>query len=266
MFLISLVNLIAAGTVTASSSDSSYPAANLKTPQRPFLPARTTATGNQWWAVDHGNAVTTEVWGLIHCNFTQVRFQADAAATFDSGAGGNPEYNELVTLARNRWNGRYSVAHVPASAVTKRYHRFYVPSQSTTDGAAYYRVGGAWAGLVSRPPRGIPLGYRVRKHEPKALVGPEHGGWEQEVSLGDAISIITCTRQALIGPVPAVNDQLAAWLELERQWAERQYVLFRLDDNDNAQTWIMRRGQDPEWTVDVPAASADFELREVVGP
>jgi hypothetical protein len=262
---VGLTNLIATATISASTQATGYSAENVKTPQRPFAPWKTTTTaGTQSVTADLGSAKAVDAVALVHANFAIARIQADDAPTFNS-AGGNPQYDQLITLTRNPWNGRYSHIHRPVT-VPRRYWRIQIPNQATTDGATEYRLGGWWAGVFVALPRGLRWSYRIHRIKPKEIVGPDHEGWDEELVLGHLRTHIVVHRHAVIGATPGLNDKLAEWLELERQWSELAFALFALRDDDPSQVGVMKLISDADWEVRIPAAEADFELKEVLGP
>lgn len=261
---VSTVNLVATATVTASSEDPFWLAANLKAPQRCFLPTRTAALGDQTWVIDYGSAKAVEGWGIINVNFASAKIQANATDSW-----GAPSYDSgLLALGRNPYTGRYAYTHL--SAQTFRYHRLVVPSQTPVDGAAYYAIGGLHAGLLpSVPGTTVPAirwAYRASRLEPTVDVGPEHKGWDQRLRLGETRTRLTLQRlaDAAGAPLVAGTDELSTWLELERQWFLADAALVWLRDDHPGLTWMMRIAQGPEWNLDSHLSESDIELVEVV--
>jgi len=147
MFRLSAINKTATATITASTQDATYLAVNIRTPQRPTLPARTTAITDSWWVIDHATATPIDIVGLIGTNFTAVKIQMNAtdswgAPTYDSGT---------LPIAPSPGHGRYHCIHRLAAQQNLRFTRIFVPAQATTDGAGYFRLGGVHEGVVATP-------------------------------------------------------------------------------------------------------------------
>jgi len=266
---VSIVNHAAVATWSSAFADPAYPALNLASPQRPFMPAKTTSTaGTQRLIGDFGSAKAVDVFASIHRNSTTFRFQADDASTFDSAAG-SPQYDSgVLTAARNPGNGRYHHVHFPPSTVTRRYICELIPTQTPNDGALVYRNGGVWAGVVTTAPDLLRWGTELQRIEPHRDVGPDDGAWEARLVMGLPRTRIRFRRAAATALTPALLDDLATWLDLERQWATVDAALVMPHGAlDSSQGWVMRREDGPTWTLGYGLSeSATFTCIEVVGP
>lgn len=261
-----ITNRVAGATITATSDAGGvYGKDNLKTPQRPFLPARTTATGAQSWTIDLGSALAVDVWGLIRVNVVSCSIQADDAITFDSAAGLPQHDSGVLTIPRNL-NERFHYAYRPGVTITRRYHRLTIPNQATTDAAAYYLVGGLFAGpWVTTLP--LPKSdYELEKIEPHEDLELRSGG-SQRLELGDPLVHLTLHREASdvpSAPVIAGTDELSVWTELDRQLRVAGFGFWLLRDEHPGMAWVMKRLGQPRWMVDTYQSTGVLELIELV--
>jgi hypothetical protein len=261
----SLVNHAAAAgtTVAGSTADSVYVAANAKSPHRPFLPWRsTTVASEQTLVFDFQAAVLMELLALINVNFTTFEFQANAtdswgSPTFESGD---------LTVSRNPENDRYQLVHDPGAPPTLRFLRVRIPAQTPTDGAAYFKVGGVWAGPATAWPRSLELGTELETVEPQRMVAPDHGGFAQRLRLGEPFVRLRMRRKAYALSTPLVGAELLAWQEIDRQTRETDAVLVWANGGATNQAWCMRRLPPRRWTVTLGFSEADLELEELRGP
>lgn len=120
---LSLLNLVAAATVVGSTAAAAFPASNVKSPERPFQPWRSTALGDQSLVVDFGIATALAVVAPIHANVATVTIQGNATDVWTS-----PSYSQAQTIGRNPWNTRFQAAQLPVG-FTFRYLRVLIPSQ-----------------------------------------------------------------------------------------------------------------------------------------
>ena len=257
------VNLVAAAdAVSASSSASGYPAANVQTPQRPFLPWRSTATTEQWVKVDFGDPTSLEVVAPIHANVTTLTVQGHATDVWTS-----PSYSVALTIGRNPWNRRYQAAQLPVG-FNYRYLRLLIGAQTPVDGAAYFSLGGLWAGTLDEAPRDIRYEYEIETLEPRVDIQPDHGGWRERLTLGEPLTRLLAHRVALVSEdSPAgLGDELEDWLDYDRQMGVSDYVLTLLERGSARHVWVARRLSTPTWRVARPLATSDIEFEEVLGP
>jgi hypothetical protein len=256
-------NLVEAATLTGSTQDATYVAANAASPQRPFLPWRTTATTAQSLVVNFGAAKALTVVGLVRTNYVTVNIQGNAA-----DAWGAPTYDQAITVARNPWNTRHQHVHLPV-AFNFQFLRILIAAQTPTDAAAYFLTGGVWAATdLTSAPRNPTYSLQIRRVEPVIEVQPRHRGWRQRASAGYPITTIRARRQASITLASAGSaDELNTWLNLDRLMHDADYNLVYLDQGDASQGWVMRRVSEPEFTLDGPTLTeGDVEYEEVVGP
>ncbi len=253
-------NLITPATLAASTEDASYPKANAKTPQRPFLPWRTTVTTDSYLVIDFGAPTTVLLAGLASVNYASARIQGNGA-----DAWGAPAHNDLLTIARCPWNWRYQHTHLLAG-FTYRYMRFFIPNQTPVDGAAYFSTGGLFiAGTLATPPAPWRWGSRFQTVRPHVDVRPEHGGWLARSKRGEPITRIEADVLASVtGTTPAKDDELDTWQDLLRQAWDADVFWLSMDLGDPAQGWMMRVVDDPVWNVEATASQSPWVLEEVV--
>lgn len=262
MFRVSLANLAVGATFSGSTAAAGYPAFNAGSPERPFQPWKTTATGAQRLVVSFGAPVTLDHVTLIRTGFASAIIQGNATDEWESPP---PSYSQEVTVARNSVSSRYHHAHQIVGSFTYPYLSILIPSQTPLDGAASYLLGGVWAGVWTYPPRAFRWGYRLERIEPLLDQRTLSGGLHR-LRLGEPIARITAQRQALLGATaPGLTDDLAAWWELDRKMAEADVTLVWWEPGDPAQVWVMRRLAPPDWTVTGPRlAEASLELEEIL--
>jgi hypothetical protein len=257
---LSLVNLVAsAAAVTGSTAQAAYPATNVKTPERPFMPWKTTVATASDVVIDFGATKTLDAVALSNVNFTSATIQGNATNSWTA-----PSYTQSITIARNRWNTRYQHGHQIVGSFSYRYLRISIGTQTPVDGSSGFSIGGIHAGVNVTMPRGIRADYSMIPHEPGQDVGPEGDAWSQHTILGDIWTSIQGRLTLLTGRVPAHNDYLSDWLDILRQMPKSTPVLLALEGvEDPAQSFIVRRINDPQWRVSTGTFSeADIEWRE----
>lgn len=263
MIRFSFANLLApsSATVVGSSQQSlSFAAANVKAPQRPFLPWRTSGVGDQDVVVDFGSAKTVDVILLARTNFTTARIQGNA-----SDSWGAPAFNQLVTITQNPMNLRYQYGAV-LTAFSYRYLRILIPSQTPTDGASYYLLGGLWAGGQTRPPDTFLYQIKYDTGEPQIDLQPEHKGWRQRLILGEPYAKMTVRRKARVNfTQPFIDDQLRRWVLVDGQMRQADFFGFWPDRGDTSQAYVMRRITELGWDHNRQnLAEADLTLEEAI--
>jgi hypothetical protein len=257
---VSPTNLVATATVSASSQDDTYPAVNILTPHQPTLPARTTVITDSWWVLDLGSALPVTVVGLIGTNFTSVVVQANGADTW-----GAPTYTSgTLAVGRNPAHGRRHLCHQPAATVTQRYWRLFVPAQTPTDGAAYFRLGGIHLGTQVLPLEDVLVSYTLHTDEAWLDVQPFTQGYRTRARLHEAVARLTLNRRTALGTVPGVADDYAAWQAVEWAWHLTDYALVSLRDDLTSWCWIMHRLSVPAWALSSKIGDATLELEEVI--
>lgn len=264
MHKISFINFAArSGTVvTGSTQDATYVATNVKSPQRPFLPWRTTATSEQTLVLDFLGTATITFLALIYGNFIDVTVQGNATDSW-----GAPSFSQATKLSRNPWNSRYHLGIV-LSGFAYRYMRIVIAAQTPIDGAAYFRLGGIWAGVSVETPRHVEFSVRYERVEPKRDLVPDHEGWRQRLKLGEPYTRIHAERVARMTiESPGYGDELMTWALLDRQMWEMDYFAYFTNLLDPAQVYVVRRIESPTWTPsELGLADSTLELEEVVGP
>ena len=261
---LSITNLVeaSAASVLASHQTSNYCSTEAQTPQRPFIPWRTsTTTSSADLIVDLGSSQTVGLVALLNANFTCARIQG---ASSSGGLFAAPPYDETVQLARNPWTGRYQHTHL-TTGFGYRYLRLRIPSQEPTDGVFYYELGGIWAGTLSTTPKGWRWDVGAERLEPKIDVAPQHGGWRQRSQMGDPLLRLQATLLAgVLTASPASGDDLDDTLDLQRQLWDADYFFCYLTTGDVSQGYVMRSADDPLWTVGPGLAETPWTLEEVV--
>lgn len=260
---LSLQNWWATAAITGTASaGAGYEIDNAKTPERPLLSYRSTSTAQSEVIADLGSAKLVELVLLLNVNFASATIQANAtnswgAPTHDSGA---------KAIAQDPWTGRYTLAYVPPSGFTLRWNRILIPSQAPIGGATYFELGGVYAGPFTALPAGWAWGFDIEAIDPRLEVEAELGRWTNSYAVGDRFVHITATRRALITNKDAwaTGDELAAWLDLDRQWRDARFGAFWLNRGATAHAWVPRLRRAGPWKIDYPTAESQMELEEVL--
>ena len=265
MLRLSLSNLVVNATILdTTSADTIYVVENVKTPQRPFKPWKTTSIAtDQSFVVDFGGTTTIEAIGLIRTNFTSVWIQGNSVNSW-----GSPPYNLPITVGRNPWNTRYQYGYRPVG-FAYRYLRIAIsPPQTPTDGGGVYKLGGLWAGTLTTAPRDFAETYSINRIEPRMDVSPGSRAWTQRLTMGEPRVAIRMKLDVITGGPPAKTDLLASWLDLQRQMTDAQYFLALMEDNDPAQSYVVQPGAEPDWQIGTGSISTQgqFTLEEMMGP
>lgn len=263
----SFLNLVADGGVAASASSeaSGFGVANLKSPHRPFLTWRTTATGESWALFDFGVATPIDVLLLVNTNFATVSVQGNNADSW-----GSPSFNKSRTITRNPVMWRYQHGFLISGlsqAFTHRYLRLLIPAQTPIDGQPYFSLGGVWAGTRTLPPNNWLAEFELETIQPAAVRGPDHRGWDQVIVLGDARARMVVRRWAKVkSKTPVFDDGLKDWFDIDRQmWDKRQFAV-HLNAGDDAQAYVVRHTPGVRWDLGRYRAMSPLELVEVTGP
>src|SRR3990172_6302438 len=163
----SFSNLASTATVLQKTSEiAGFCSTNAQQPQRPFLPWKTIeASSTQELILDLGSTQTVELLALVNANFTGARLQGMSSSGFTA-----PTFSETVTLARNPYTWRYQHV-VLTTAFGYRYARLAVSSQSPTDGATGFSLGGLWLGTRSTAPKYWRWGAQMETVLPRQDVG-----------------------------------------------------------------------------------------------
>ena len=257
----SLTNLTAPATITASTEDAAYPRTNLKTPQEPDNPAKTTVTTDSWWVIDHLAAASVPAWALLYSNFTSVKIQANATDSW-----GAPSYDSgTLTIGTNPGNGRLCLFHKPSSAQNFRYNRIFVPSQTPSDAADRFRLGGVWtcSALVS-PPRDFRWEPDIEEVEPFEDVFTVSER-RQRLYLGERLFRLAGRVQGTTGATPMLSDEVASWQTFERNWKDADIALISFSDDHPNWVCVMRDLASIKWRVACGLSERDIEWEEVAG-
>lgn len=267
----SFQNLLSGASITtcATLQSSGYCSSQAAAPERPFLPWRTTtSTAAQAVVFDLGAATVLDLIAVVRTNFASLQLQGNTTSTwsappFDSGA---------LTVTRNPYTGRLQYLYAPVG-FNYRFLRLLIPSQlktleKETDAAVeYFSVGGVWAGLTTGPPSHLRYPVEVRTVEPHSAIGPDHGGWEQWLSLGEPRTVISADRVAYMTPAtPGLSDDLRTVLALDKRMRERDKFLFDMNLGDPSQAWVVRRRSDSIWRLLGTLSEGPAEYAEVLGP
>jgi hypothetical protein len=261
---VSLLNRFATATITGASAAAGYPLTNLATAHRPYKPWKSTGLGVYFIAFDLGSAASINALAILRTNVPEHYWWGDDAPTFNSGTAGAPQNSSpLLAATRNPWNERFHHLYRPSPAWSRRYIGLGITAHTPLE--AYWYSGGCWGGTISESPDGIAWEYQPKPNRPKKDTQLA-GGTRSRSSSGNPFASLTATRHAHIDARPAgLNDTLAAWLELERQWMAQDYALVQLED-DPAQAMVMRIVDDESWDVGYGLAEAGLALEEVSGP
>jgi hypothetical protein len=263
----STTNLTASSTITASTEDASYPRTNLRVPEEPDNPAKTTVTTDSWWVIDHGSAKSVAAWGLLYANFTSVKVQANATDSW-----GAPSYDSgTLTIGTNPGNGRLCLFHRPGSAQNFRYNRIFIPSQTPTvvpgqvSSSDRFRLGAVWAcSALTSPPRDILWDPDVEEVEPLEDVFTLSER-RQRLDLGASLFRLSGRVQAATGAVPMLADEIASWHTFERAWKNADIALVSFSDDHAFWTCVMRDLSPIRWKPHAGLSERDFEWEEVAG-
>jgi hypothetical protein len=265
MLRLSLSNLVASATILdETTEDATYIVENVKSPQRPFKPWKTTSIAtDQSFVVDFGGTTTIEAIGLIRTNFTTVVIQGNSVNSW----GGTLPYAVTRTIARNPWNTRYQYGYRPV-AFAYRYLRVAIsPPQTPTDGASVYKLGGLWAGTLTSAPRDFAETYSINRIEPRMDVTPQSRAWNQRLTMGEPRVALKFKLDVISGAPPAKTDLLKDWLDLQRRMTDAQYFLALVEDNDPAQSYVVQASTEPDWQIGTGSiATQQLTLEEMLGP
>jgi len=168
-------NLLDAAILTASSAATGFPASNLQNPFRSKVWRTAGATaGTASVIIDHATAKAVTCVALIGYNWASapgtLNFDMDAAATFDSGAGGAPEFSQALTWAANPTaNGNPGIIVKTFASLSKRYNRLnvvYSPGATPTD----WDLGRIFVGTYFEPALSYKRSHRVDIADPSYVL------------------------------------------------------------------------------------------------
>lgn len=233
---ISYTNLVADGTVTASSESADYPAENVKQAGQPFLPWRTAALGVQTLVVDLGVTPATQVLLILNrTNFVTATIEANT-----SDSWGSPALSQPITIAENPVNGRYMHSLVFQN-FPYQFVRLVIASQTPVDAAAYYLLGGLWVGECITVPSNVLADIEITTKQPRKDLRPPHEGWLERLVLGEELAVLTVPRQAKATRIAPLrdNDKLSRWALIDRLiWRAGRFAFF-FNAGDPTQGYIV---------------------------
>jgi hypothetical protein len=265
---LSVQNWAQSATITADSAAADWPASNLRYPQSPMLGWRSTSTALNQIYVDFGTPRLIEMVVLVHLNAVSTQI---ALATTPAGV----DYVSPLTATQpNWWNRRNMVAFLVTPEVTRRYLRVGLTPGSTTDGAAYFHMGGIWAGPLVALPRDIRWDEQMVTMEPVLDLQPQHQGWRQRLKTGDPYTVIRARRLAVTanGAAAGVNAELDQWNVIDYYLWDHDAIAWYSNRGNNSHAWIMGfsglPGQPPSaaWPIHQTVSEGDLVLEEVMGP
>ena len=265
MSFTNLLSLLTGSSFTTSSEDVLYLGANVRKPERPFLPWRTTALGDQGITVDFGQGRQIALVVLVNCNFTSARIEG----TNNNAEWAGAPFSQTVTIARNPRMWRYQHG-VIVTGFAYRYMRIMIPDQTPVDGATYYSLGGLWAGTIATMPRPWRWEVEYQTIEPREDAQPRHAGWRQRLALGEPfVRMIVRTHSRVNEAHPAQDDQFEQWSDLERQVHVSDFFVPVNEINgtyDTSQVLVVRRVNQSQWTsAGLGMLESTWELEEVTG-
>jgi hypothetical protein len=239
---ISIVNAVT--SVTATSEDANYPAANLLRPDQPFIPWKATGTGDQTLSVTLTQASKLIV--LVRANFITATIAGVPA-----------------TIQRNVVNWRYQHAILLSSPVSS--FSVVIPSQSPTEDSVL-KLGGIWAGPVEVPPRDLLYDVGMDTIPAWVDIKPDHNGWVERLTLGQPRGTLSAQRIGrIVRATPGLNDELRAWAEIDRKcWEADKFAVF-LNAGDPSLALIARRSGSLAWTRNrFNIVEGHMDLEEVI--
>ena len=261
---LSLVNAAATATITATTEAAGWPASNMQRPQAPFEQWRSTNKTLHEIVVDFGAATPIGLVVLVDVNFQTPGI--DILFEDSIMGGGTPAV--VATPEFNAWNRRYSYAWAPSPVGNRRYLRVQINTSTTTDGAAYFRVGGIWAGPLAGLFRDIRWDEEMLTVEPSIDLQPSHQSWRQRLRMGDPYTVIRARRIAVTanGAAAGVNAELDHWLLIDHyMWGQDAFAWFS-NRGKAAEAWIMRRISEAAWPIHQTVSEGGLVMEEITGP
>lgn len=264
---LSLTNHLATATLLpAPAHQAGWPATNVKFPQQPFVPAKTTdLSGDKNYIWDLGSAKLIEIMLAINVNYPQIAFFVDNDGNYTPAD--YTMFPHPSTISRNPWNRRYTFAHILTTPQTKRFMQLRIPSGAgVIDGSSAYSTGGFWAGPLTALPSDIRWNERPAIIEP-GIDEPLIGGGTHRVSTGRPHVRMQARRLARVAiATPATGDQLGSWLEIDRLWAAAGPAAWFFNRGNTSEAFIFRKMNASDWNVNQILSEDDLLCEEVVGP
>jgi hypothetical protein len=147
--LLSYINLVDTGTVTAASESSTLPSTNLKD-KRVSKPWRALATTTSV-SCDFGSAVAVRVVAMLGCNLSSTDTWRIRLSAVSAGAG---ELLDTGAIASGVQAGYEQAVYLLAASVNARYLKIDIVATSRAS-IGTFDVGRLWAGSVWAPTIGI---------------------------------------------------------------------------------------------------------------
>lgn len=255
-----LIQVFTSYTPSATSEDPNFLATNLAVYGHPFRPWKAlVATGIVDVTLDFAsalNGLAANPGILIYpTNVSSVRIQGNSSLSW-----GSPPWDQLVTVAKDPFTGRYKgfwrLADLNAAAFAYRYLNIRIPSQTPVD-AAVYRIGTIVVGQVielSVNPN-APL---VRDREDPALILEFLDGGREISEMGEPVLDLALPRK--LYSAAALTEQLST-VDLG---IGAPFVIWDAALNASQYAWLVRRqGRAQTRQLFVNTYEGDLALREV---
>jgi hypothetical protein len=224
-------------TPTATSEADNFLDSNLEDITFPLRPWKATvATGIVDVTLDfasalNGLAADAAIF-LNDLNITSVRIQGNTSSSW-----GSPPWDQLVTIAKDRWNGRYKgffrLADLAAPAFAYRYLNIRIPSQTPVD-ALPYRIGTIVVGQMTELTVNPSAILQRTRHDPLSQVDFSNGRIEVGFA-GEPFVQLQYPRK--LYTVAALNEQL----DLDALGRHSAFVIWDAALNASQYAWLVLR-------------------------
>jgi hypothetical protein len=267
---VSVTNWLSTATVLSRTSEAAgYPATNALQPQRPFLPWRTTSASTlQDVSVDFGSAKKVELVAAVGLNYgSTITFFFSNDSTFATGVTGVGP----LSVGYNIWSSGYRRATLigaPGVGITNRYMVYRITANAAY---SYFDTGGLWAGELLPLDRDIRWGETMERIEPVLDIAPSHRGWRQRVEMGPPYTVIHAAPLAVAhiggGERGFISNELNQWNVLNHNMSGGRFACwFSNVTSGGDDVWIVRRLNDPSWTINQVTSEITLDLEEATGP
>lgn len=257
----SLLNyMTGAVLLSATSAEPAWPATHLQRADEPLMTWRSTSTAQQQIVLNLGAALQVGLIGLVNVNF--------ALAQFDLASDSGISANVVTRYASPRAckTGRLQWGECWPSAPVRQYLRLTIPSQTPTDGAAYFHCGGIWAGAATEFPVGLDPNPTMDVREPVADVRGIGDGGVSRLSVGEPYVVLACRRFGTVGQTEGIDDEWGGWTDFDVAVRRAGVIGVFLDYGNPAHFWAMRRMSSPRWQYTYPQVSDTLILEESIHP
>jgi hypothetical protein len=250
-----------------TSEAAGYPSTNALQPQRPFLPWRTTSASTyQQFAVDFGSAKKVELVAAVGLNYNStITFFFSDDSSFSTGI----TTVGPLTMGYNIWSSgfrRATLVGAPGVGITNRYMLYRITANAAY---AYFDTGGIWAGDLVPLDRDIRWGETRERIEPVLDIAPPHRGWRQRVEMGPPYTVIHAAPLAVAqsGERGVLSNELNQWLTLNHYMTGGRFACWFSNVTPGGDdVWIVRRVNDPSWTINQVTSEETLDLEEATGP